>query len=71
MRATLIPFTAYACPLPPAPTPTAQQATTIYAYAATQNVPHPLDITATFPTTNVVHHPTLRGLQHAATPMVP
>ena len=43
-RATLIPNTAYACPLPSAPPPTAQQTTTIHAYAATQDVPQQVGI---------------------------
>ena len=112
-RATPIPNTAYVCLLQSVRTQMEQQTTTIHAYAATQDVPHQLDITAlprlicvhldhlvpqrmvqlrmrhldasvvaqdvlrqvditaTYPITNVVHHPTLRGSQHAATPMVP
>jgi hypothetical protein len=43
-RATIIPNTAYVCPLPSVPTPTAQQTTTIHACAATQDVPQQVGI---------------------------
>ena len=65
-RATIIPNTAYACPLPSAPTPTAQQATTIHAYAATQDVTQQVDIIAIALTINALRHP----LRHASTRMV-
>ena len=65
-RATIIPNTAYACPLPSAPTPTAQQTTTIHACAGTQDVAQQVDIIAIALTINVLRHP----LRHASTRMV-
>ena len=65
-RATVIPNTAYACPLPSAPTPTAQQTTTIHACAAAKDVTQQVDIIAIALTINALRHP----LQHASTRMV-
>ena len=65
-RATLIPNTAYVCPLPSAPTPTAQQTTTIHAYAGTQDVTQQVDIIAIALTINALRHP----LRHASSRMV-
>ena len=65
-RATLIPNTAYACPLPSAPPPTAQQTTTIHACAGTQDVTQQVGIIAIALTINALRHP----LRHASTRMV-
>ena len=66
-RATLIPrYTAYASPLPSAPTLTAQQTITIHAYAGTQDVTQQVGIIAIALTINALRHP----LRHASTRMV-